>query len=171
MKKYLIWLGVIIVVGGGLWFWINSFIPKGQDYSVEYEILGVEHIPEGSEHPAYNSNPPSSGWHYGEPAEVKFYDIGQSPPDEQLIHNLEHGDIWIAYHPRISEAVKKELKNFVAAKVVVTAREINETDLALVAWGRVDAFNLENGVLDEQRVKDFILRYVNRGPEKILPAR
>jgi len=48
-----------------------------------------------------------------------------------------------------------------------------------VAWGRVDSFNLadstsslqEGGILPEERVKDFILRYINRGPEKIMPVR
>ena len=105
-----------------------------------------------------------------EPAEVKFYDAGEAPSDEQLIHNLEHGDIWIAYHPRINEEVRGELKDFAAAKVIVTSREANEFDISLVAWGRVDAFNLEVG-LDDQRINDFILRYINRGPEKIMPAR
>ena len=54
--------------------------------------------------------------------------------------------------------------------MVVTSRALNDTDIALAAWGRLDAFNLADGVLDEVRVKDFITRYVNRGPERVPPT-
>ena len=50
---------------------------------------------------------------------------------------------------------------------------INDTDIALAAWGRLDKFNLENNNFNKdnlnqikQRIKDFILRYENKGPEK-----
>ena len=133
-------------------------------------ILAMEavHIAEGSPLSEYNSNPPTSGPHYVQTARSGFRN--ESISDQNIIHNLEHGDVWIAYHPRILETVRDGLKQFAAAKVIITPREDNETDIALVAWGRLDTFNVENDVLPEQRIKDFIARYSNKGPERISGA-
>ena len=161
-------LGIGGIVTLGMWLVVLRVVPEGFDYSTAHPIQGTEHIAEGSSHPAYNSNPPSSGWHYANPALVGFYDVHEKPPfDEQVIHNLEHGDVWIAYHTRIPEAVLGDLKQFDSGKVIITSREANDTDIALVAWGRVDAFNLDGGVLDTQRIENFIKRYANRGPERV----
>jgi len=84
-----------------------------------------------------------------------------------VIHNLEHGDIWIAYHFDISGEAKEILESFAGQYVVVSPRFENEGDISLVAWGRVDTFDIENGVIDKGRIKDFISRYYNRGPERV----
>lgn len=167
VRRIVGWVVVAIVIVG-IGFWVANQGPKGEDYSKAFPIQGRDHIEEGSTHPAYNSNPPSSGWHYANPARDGFYET--SLPDEQLVHNLEHGDIWIAYHPRVSSEVKKRLRSFAGGKVIVTLREANEFDISLVAWGRVDSFNLEKGVLGEERVSDFIKRYIDKGPEKVPAA-
>lgn len=162
-------LFVFVLIVGGIFFWIQrSFVASGVDYSKQYENLGQDHIKIGEAHKAYNSNPPSSGPHYEEPAQEGYYDA--ELPDEQLVHNLEHGDIWIAYHPRISQEMKDALKQFDASKVIITPRAKNDTDIALVAWTRVDAFNIENGKIDRARIEDFIKRYINTGPEKLIPS-
>lgn len=141
--------------------------PAGPDQSVEYPILNREHIEVGDEFGAYNSNPPSSGLHYELTSRKGFHE--EPVPDQYVIHNLEHGDVWIAYHPRMSEDAKDALRKFGFSKIIITPREANETDIALVAWGRVDAFDLEDGSLPEERIRDFIKRYRNKGPEK-MPA-
>lgn len=168
MKKLgkLVTLFVILALAALIYFWISSQKPKTPDLSKAYEIQGAEHIQIGAPHPEYNSNPPSSGWHYAEPAKEEFYDKELS--DEQVVHNLEHGDIWIAYNPRISQGMKDELKKLSKAKIITTARAKNEYDISLVAWGRVDSFNIENNALDIARIEDFIKRYRNKGPEKVL---
>jgi hypothetical protein len=63
----------------------------------EFEEVSREHIEVGAEHEDYNSSPPTSGPHYELPADGGFY---PSPlPPEQLVHNLEHGQIVIWYDP------------------------------------------------------------------------
>lgn len=156
---------VAVVIIAMLGFWAASQGPKGPDYSKAFPIQGREHIPVGSVRPVYNSNPPSSGSHYADPAREGFYETPLA--DQQLVHNLEHGDIWIAYHPRVSAEVKTYLRSLAGGKTIVTARQTNEFDISLVAWGRVDGFNLQNGVKEEERISDFIKRYMDRGPEKI----
>ena len=57
----------------------------------------------------WNSNPPTSGPHYGQWAVWNFYD---SPvPLTMSTHNLEHGGIVIHYGPRIPQSDRK-LTNF-----------------------------------------------------------
>ena len=168
MIKSASWLLIIIGAIAAISYGLAYRNSKNPDYSQEYPIQGQDHIAIGGAHDPYNSNPPSSGSHYGNPAIEAFY--SEELPDEQLIHNLEHGDIWITYHPRISDDVKDQLRKYGGSKFVTTPRSHNDTDIALVAWGRVDAFNLENGVLDEGRIKAFIKRYINKGPEKIPPT-
>lgn len=162
---YAMWIVLAVLVGYGLFALLQKAGPQSEDFSVKYDIQGRQHIAEGTDHPAYNSNPPSSGWHYTSTVKGGFH----SDPleDERVIHNLEHGDIWIAYHPDINEEALETLKSFAGQYVIVSPRTENEGDMSLVAWGRVDTFDVENDEVDEQRIRDFIKRYDNRGPEKV----
>ncbi|MSU56049.1 MAG: DUF3105 domain-containing protein [Candidatus Taylorbacteria bacterium] len=168
MKKAL-WSIVVIAVlgfsGWGIARMVQSSGPQSPDFSTAYPAQSRDHIEVGTEHPAYNSNPPSGGQHYILTAKKQFYT--EPIPDENAIHNLEHGDIWITYHPRVSESVKNELKQFAFAKILISPREANDNDIALVAWDRVDAFNLDGDSVPKERIMDFINRYRNKGPEKI----
>ncbi|MEX0934002.1 MAG: DUF3105 domain-containing protein [Candidatus Paceibacterota bacterium] len=163
--KYGIWLVGIAVVGYALVLLAQSTGVKGEDMSRGYEIMNRQHIEVGVAHLPYNSNPPSSGWHYSSVAQGGFYT--EPLADENVIHNLEHGDIWISYLPSISGEARDMLERFSGRYVVVSPRTENEGDVSLVAWGRVDTFNLEEAADAEGRIKDFIKRYDNRGPEKV----
>lgn len=164
-KRIAYWIiGLTIIFGGGWWL-IRTTGPKGPDYSQAYPILGRDHISDGTTYTSYNSNPPTSGPHYANPAPARFYD--KELPDEQLVHNLEHGNIWIAYRPSLSSEIIDDLKDFSGGNVIVAPRSKNDTDIAITAWGRLDKFNFETSGIDRQRIKDFISRYQNKGPESI----
>lgn len=165
LVRYGLWILALVVIGYGIFLLAQTAGPDGEDFSTRYEIQGRDHIADGTSHLPYNSNPPSSGWHYASPARGGFYE--ESLPDERVIHNLEHGDIWIAYRSDISGEAKEILESFARQYIVVSPRSLNDGDISLVAWGRVDTFDIENGVIDEGRIKDFIKRYDNRGPEKV----
>lgn len=176
----IVWILVptAIIIGLGVWFLTKS--DMGRDSSgegetrpaavsnpvegtVDFDIVGREHVAQGTTVSTYNSNPPSSGPHWGSPAKNGIYD--NQLPDEQLIHDLEHGYIWISYKPDIGDDVKGELKKIVDEdnwKIVLEPRDKNETAIALVAWGRV----LKMDAPDYEKVKDFIRTYRNRGPER-----
>jgi len=164
-----VWFVVLALGGYGIFLLAANAGPQGEDFSVAYDVQGRIHIDVNSVHPPYSSNPPSSGWHWGSPVRGGFYD---SPfVDETIIHNLEHGDIWITYQPDISDDAKSLLKKIAGRHVIVSPRSENNGNISLVSWGRVDTFDIENGVLKEDRIKDFILRYDNRGPEKVRTIR
>lgn len=131
--------------------------------TVDFDIVGRNHITQGTPGSGYNSNPPSSGPHWPAPVKNGVYDSLLA--DEQLIHNLEHGYVWIAYRGDVGDEVKSQLKKIVEDddwKVVMVPRDKNETKIALVAWGRV--LSMEEP--DYEKVKTFIKTYRNRGPEK-----
>lgn len=165
LVRYSLSIFIVAVIGYGIFLLAQNTGPDGEDFSVAHSVQGRNHIANGATHPPYNSNPPSSGSHYASPARGGFYN--EPLPDEQVLHNLEHGDIWVAYRPDISDEVKETLKSFAGRYVVVSPRSENDGEISLVAWGRVDTFNVENKIVDEERIRDFIKRYDNRGPEKV----
>ncbi len=165
IARFTLWILILVVLGYGLYLLARTAGPEGEDFSIGYDVQGANHIAEGAAHPEYNSNPPSSGWHYASPARGGFHN--EPLPDEQVIHNLEHGDIWIAYRPDISDEAKQALESFAGKYVVVSPRMENDGDISLVAWGRVDTFDVANDAIDEVRISGFIKRYDNRGPEKV----
>lgn len=165
LKKVVYWIVGLTIVVGGVWWLISVTGPKGPDYSQAIPLLGRNHIADRTTYPSYNSNPPTSGPHYAVPATSQFYN--KELPDEQLVHNLEHGHVWISYKPTVPPEIIKKLSGFAGRDVIVTMRSKNDSDISLAAWGRLDKFNLENGELPSQRISDFIWRYRNRGPENL----
>lgn len=129
-------------------------------------IQGRQHIAEGEDHPSYNSNPPTSGWHYDNQADWGFYE--ESLPDERAVHNLEHGGIWISYKKNeVSTSTLLSLKNLAQKynhAVIITPRSENDTTIALASWGRL--MKLDD--LDKYKVENFIKANVNNSPEKFV---
>lgn len=164
IKKTLFGAGILIVLGFlifALVAWRNS-----RNQNIPGETIpdqGREHIAPGHEH-AYNSNPPTSGWHYAADAEWGAY--REELADETLIHNLEHGGIWISYKPEISEDVRKKLEGFYekyGRKIIITPRAKNDSDVALAAWGHLDKFSAAE--YSDERIERFIKAFRNKGPE------
>jgi len=134
------------------------------DRSQTYEIQSREHIEVGASPPAYNSNPPTGGWHYADPADIGFYT--SQLPDEQLVHNLEHGQIWISFRDADDQAaidVLRDVQGRQPGTVIVTHRPENPARIAVASWGQLL-------LLDEPDVNQmaaFITRYKNRAPEPL----
>lgn len=168
-KKLVVWaffLGVIVVAG---WFGIQALTPEplGEDYSRVMPHEGGTHVQEGT-YVSYQSNPPTSGNHWPDPLRDGIYD-GEKP-DGAVIHSLEHGRVWITYKLDIGQEAIVALQEAVKGQsgTIMSPRVANETDIALAAWTRLDTFNLrEDGTLDAKRVREFIQRYRNKGPEYV----
>ena len=95
MKKIILLVGILIVVAAG--YGISRLPARGQTErpGTAVPTQGAQHISVGAVHAPYNSNPPTSGPHYAQPAAWGVY--GSELLDEQVIHNLEHGGVWISY--------------------------------------------------------------------------
>ena len=170
IKKIRNWAIFIVIIGLIVWgsySLVQSVRPEGEDFSEAISILPNRNHVSSIESVEYNSNPPTSGPHYSTPARPGFRE--NVIEDGHLIHSMEHGLVWVSYHPRIGEEAEK-LKEIAGAFTVITQREANDEDIAVAAWGRLDSFNLEDGIIDTddiQRINDFVKRYTNNGPEKI----
>ncbi len=106
---WLVLVIAMIIILGVVWLIKNSQ-PTGVDLSEAVAIQNRDHITVGQTHDPYNSNPPTSGRHYVDTAPTGFHETAIA--DEYIIHNLEHGDIWLSYQPSVSEATKTLLKDF-----------------------------------------------------------
>ena len=84
---------VLLLVG------MAVFLPKKEVVRIgqQYESEGQQHLSSvDQEHAAYKTDPPTSGAHYIQPA---AWGTSESEiPDEQLVHNLEHGGVVITYN-------------------------------------------------------------------------
>src|SRR2546425_2522795 len=129
---------------------------------IDYPEQGREPTFPGQQHPPYNPDPPTSGWHFPQPAEWGYYN-GELP-DELVVHNLEHGGIWISFKSADdTEVINKlvALARRYRSKVIITQRPKNDSRIAVAAWTHL--MKLDH--YDETAIVDFINRFKNRGPE------
>ena len=169
--KMVFWIAAPILVIGLIIFGIvrySSYRARNLP-GVSYPAQGQEHVTLNASFD-YNSNPPSSGPHYGQPANWGTYDYEVN--DKIFIHNLEHGGIWITYRSSVSskaiEDLKKIAEEFSGSKIVMAPRSANDTDIAVAAWMRVLKFNLSGDTLSDTQkdeIKEFYRRLKNHGPE------
>jgi hypothetical protein len=85
----------------------------------------------------YDTNPPTSGRHYQEPAPDGAY--GEAPQDEQLVHNLEHGRVIVWFKPNLPEEQRADLKALFdedSYQMVLAPRADMPYQLAASAWNR-----------------------------------
>ena len=170
IKKVVWWLVILvalILIGWPIYSYFKTASNKSDKTAPgEYfQAQSRDHIKVGAEHPAYNSNPPTGGWHYDVPAQTGIYD--KEFPDEQLIHNLEHSHIWISYKPDLP-ADQVELLADIAkdygSRIIMAPRSANDAPVVLAAW----EYLLKMNSVDEMLVRDFIEAYRGTaGPEKL----
>lgn len=165
LLKRITWTAAAVFIVGGLGYAMVRYQRSSADKmpGVFIPSQGQEHVSLGAPF-SYSSNPPTSGPHNANPAEWGVYK--DEIADQILIHNLEHGGIWISYRPEIDEEVIKKLGDIATAfgrKVIMTPRQANDNDIAIAAWTRLDKFSASE--FSEERVREFIRAYRNKGPE------
>ena len=136
---------------------------SAQQVGESFENQGQTHIEPGATHDPYNSNPPTSGPHYAQPTNWGIYSTPLK--DEQAIHNLEHGGIWISYKD-IDEQTKSQLEAIAKANsgsVILSPRSNNDAKITLSSWLRQT--KLDN--YDEAKILEFIKANKNKSPEPI----
>lgn len=167
IKEILWWTGGFIVFFGIIGFFIwEQGKPKppevGEAIAVD-PVNGRQHISIGATHPLYGSNPPTSGPHYEEAAKWGIYQT--ELPDEQVLHNLEHGGIWISY-TNIDADTKTKIENMARRypnKMIVTPRAKNDSKIALASWSRLQKLE----AFDETIIVNFIKSNKNQSPEPL----
>jgi hypothetical protein len=161
MKRMAPWMIFLLLMVGGIYG--SSILAQKSNASRPGEavaVMKVEHIEEGERFEGYNSNPPTSGPHAGPAPWGMNY---TEHPDENLVHNLEHGGIWIS-HKNLTEtdvATLESIARGYKTTVVVSPREQNDANIAVASWGRL----LKLDILNEAAIKEFIQLNTNKSPE------
>jgi hypothetical protein len=176
-RSNLVW--GLVVVGAlalvGYLAWIGLRPPQG----VAVPIAGEEHIPDGTDPGEYNSNPPTSGNHYGSPMPPGFYeeaDLEQFGPYPvgHAVHSLEHGHIIFWYNcDLLSEtecaALKSEIRDYLdgslVPKLIAFPWQGTDVPLVLTSWG----YMLEMPEFDARAATGFINANRLKAPEPNAP--
>ncbi len=123
----------------------------------------------------WNTDPPTTGPHFGVPAIFGIYD--DEVEIARVVHNLEHGGIYILYGEDVPEETVDELRGFYESHktgTIMAPLDRLGDEFALGAWV-VDGDN-DNGFLatctefDDGAVSSFFRSLQFRGPERFDPS-
>jgi len=178
-KRTFVWMGigivVVIIIGFVAW---TIFKPAAGE-SVPIMANAGDHVQPGSDPGPFNSNPPTSGRHYGQEFEAGFYEETDSEiqnefPEGYLIHNLEHGYIIFWYNcdlldeascSNLKSQIKGVMDEFNNFKVIGFPYSSINVPLAMTSWGRIQTFDKFN----PNAASDFVRSNRNRAPEPNAP--
>lgn len=131
----------------------------------EAEIPGVTVIPLGPaahvEGPVdYSTSPGAGGDHDRGWQNCGFYTV--ELPEEQAVHSLEHGAVWVAYGADADTEELEVLSKMIDASTHLLASPYPGlgSSYILTAWGRQAAIDS----LDDPLFTDFLATYMGQGP-------
>lgn len=121
-------------------------------------------------HTPYNSNPPTSGIHIGG-GTAPWGVTGQPLPDEQTVHNLEHGGVIFHYRQGLDQATIDQLTTLARDLqrqnpcILLQPRAADKigAPIAATAWN----YLLELQSFDADALTKFFQAHVGRGPEAV----
>ncbi len=145
------------------YFYSNRTIPKNNE--VRVPIMKSLHV-NNTDNFKYNSNPPTSGSHFGKwNRKWRLYD--SELPTGGLIHNMEHGGVVIFFKPDLDQEVKNQLKKFTEDnfKIIAAVNTDIKAPIAMAAWGVYELFD----TFDESAMKRFYKKNLDRSPEAVYP--
>lgn len=132
---------------------------------------GVEQSDQGREHARKEhggDEPPTSGPH-ADPVAWGLYRT--EIRDDEALHNLEHGGVYVSYRPDLPEDEVDKLKallfapysdsEFQPRKIIMAPRENNKAPIVLSSWLRSE--KLEN--FDAEKIKEYVTRNTGKSPE------
>lgn len=126
----------------------------------------------------WNSSPPTNGRHYQEPAVWGAYD--EPLRLTQVVHNLEHGGVYVLYGPKVPATTVNELRSFYnddPVGVLLAPLPSLGSQIALGVWTTPDD-DPEAGTgrlalcptYDKDAFEQFRDDFRFRGPERFPPA-
>jgi hypothetical protein len=127
------------------------------------EVLDFSTAGSGQHQPppiSYETSPPVAGPHGSSPVPCGLY--SEQIPDENQVHDLEHGAVGVQYKPDLPVRQIRRIEDLVRSydsHVFAGPYEEMESNISLTAWGhmvRLDAF-------EEQTIRAFIDEFAEGG--------
>jgi hypothetical protein len=113
----------------------------------------------------YKQNPPVGGDHNPVPQNCGFYD--QPIHNENGVHSLEHGTVWITHRPDLPADQVEILKNMAHAQTYVLVSPYPGLPAPVVAsaWSTQERFHSAN----DPKLSEFVAKY-RQGPQTPEPG-
>ena len=110
----------------------------------------------------YERSPPVGGEHNPVWQNAGFYE--QPVRDENAVHTLEHGAVWITYQPDLLDSDREFLASLADGQqyMLISPYPGLEDPVVASAWGA--QLRLDN--VNDPRLQAFIDRYAGNGPER-----
>lgn len=133
----------------------SQAIPGVKDYRADDpDALSQQHKPGDLTYPM---TPPAGGPHH-DTWQNCTGDVYTTPiPDEQAVHSLEHGAVWITYAPDTASSDVAKLAGKVKGQdyLMLSPHPDQEKPISLQAWG----YQLQLDKADDERIDTFIAKY------------
>jgi len=124
-------------------------------------FLGREHV---TTPVSYPETPPVGGDHSPFPQTCGAYD--QPVPNEQAVHSMEHGAVWITHRPDLPRPQVDRLRTFARrSHVLVSPYPDLPSPVVVGAWGR----QLRLDSADDPRLEQFVTQF-RQGPQTPEPG-
>jgi len=185
LRRNLITISAVVIVGAVVVTLIarergGGASPSGVDLTAagctEIERppeTSAQHVPDGTSI-QYTTSPPTSGDHYAEPAGAGFYEPAGTTgaATEQLVHNLEHGQIVIWYSPSAPQELREDIENYIDSQpgqysltlIGVPYDQVpGGMNYSMSAWGAMQSCD----EFSSEAIDNFRTEFQGRGPERI----
>jgi len=156
-------LGAAAVLGLVLVFVITSATPKPNPDDIaigdlqEFPGLTANHIdPNPMDYEAaYGMNPPAGGDHFGAWLNCGVYTEPQQ--NENAVHSLEHGAVWVTYDPELVDeaGVEALVEELPSTYVIVSPYTGLPAPVVASAWGA----QVQLDGVDDTRLGDFVDKF------------
>lgn len=126
---------------------------EGIDGVEAFRVASRDHVAGDVDYPVL---PPPGGPHDQVWASCGFYT--EPIRQEHLVHDLEHGAVWLAYAPDLSDADVAVIEELAGAAKVIAAPYPDLADgeaVVATAWAR----QLRLDSVDDPRLRDFVVQY------------
>jgi hypothetical protein len=154
---------IVIGLAYGIITWIQDRENRQRpDGVTTFAYAGGDHTPEAVE---YSESPPVGGPHDAAWQTCDFYD--GVIRNENAVHSLEHGTVWITYRPDISEEEKERLRDVRGSDQFVLVSEYADQESPIVATAWNNQLAIESA--DATELKQFI-NYFRQGPQTPEPG-
>jgi uncharacterized protein DUF3105 len=113
----------------------------------------------------YPTNPPAGGPHNPVWQNCGFY--AEPVVDENAVHSLEHGAVWVTYQPNLPEDQVSMLRRLTNNRphLLITPRQGLPAPVVASAWGK----QLQLGSANDPRLEQFIRAFM-QGPQTPEPG-
>lgn len=149
--------------GGGS---VGRLEPASDDLGISdlqsAEVTARDHVDGDVEYP---ESPPVGGNHNQVWQNCGFYD--EPVDDEQAVHSLEHGTVWITYQDSLADDQVEKLKDLTTPGnyVLVSPHDDIGSPVVASAWG----YQLELDSADDPRLQQFLDKFV-QGEQTLEPG-